>query len=57
MEDSEFDFAGTGLEKINIPGKTYLRESLTACTDPMKAIENFQVIRVTIPCGTCFCSL
>jgi len=34
---------GTGLEEVNIPGQAYLRESLTSCTDPLKAIENFQV--------------
>lgn len=36
-------FAGPGLEKVNIPGQAYLRESLTSCTDPLKAIESFQV--------------
>lgn len=34
---------GTGLEDVRIPGQTYLREALTSCTDPLKAIENFQV--------------
>lgn len=36
-------FAGTGLEEVNIPGQAYLREALTSCTDPLKAIESFQV--------------
>lgn len=34
---------GTGLEEVNIPGQTFLREALTSCTDPLKAIETFQV--------------
>lgn len=37
-------FTGTGLEEVNIPGQAYLREALTSCTDPLKAIESFQVI-------------
>lgn len=37
-------FNGTGLEEVNIPGQAYLREALTSCTDPLKAIESFQVI-------------
>lgn len=36
-------FPGTGLEEVNVPGQSYLRESLTSCTDPLKAIETFQV--------------
>ena len=32
-----------GLEEAGIPGKQYLRESLTNCSDPLKAIEEFQV--------------
>ncbi|KAL7640276.1 UNVERIFIED_CONTAM: hypothetical protein RMT77_009690 [Armadillidium vulgare] len=35
--------AGFGLEEIGIPGGSYLKESLTHCTDPLKAIEEFQV--------------
>jgi len=35
--------AGFGLEEIGIPGGAYLKESLTHCTDPLKAIEEFQV--------------
>uniref|UniRef100_A0A2P2I3Z6 Negative elongation factor B-like n=1 Tax=Hirondellea gigas TaxID=1518452 RepID=A0A2P2I3Z6_9CRUS len=35
--------AGFGLEEIGIPGGGYLKESLTHCTDPLKAIEEFQV--------------
>ncbi len=33
-----------GLEEIGIPGPDFLREALTSCTDPLKAIEDFQVI-------------
>lgn len=32
-----------GKEEIGIPGGVYLKESLTHCTDPLKAIEEFQV--------------
>ena len=35
--------SGFGLEEIGIPGREYLREALTSCTDPLKAIEDFQV--------------
>ncbi|CAB4061650.1 COBRA1 [Lepeophtheirus salmonis] len=34
---------GFGLEEIGVPGREYLREALTSCTDPLKAIEDFQV--------------
>ncbi|RZF34663.1 hypothetical protein LSTR_LSTR010828 [Laodelphax striatellus] len=34
---------GTGLEEIGVPGQSFLRESLTSCTDPLKAIEEFQL--------------
>lgn len=34
---------GTGLEEVNIAGQNHLREALTSCTDPLKAIESFQV--------------
>lgn len=34
---------GFGLEEIGIPGRDYLREALTSCTDPLKAIEDFQI--------------
>lgn len=33
---------GTGLEDVRIPGQTFLRDALTSCTDPLKAIETFQ---------------
>lgn len=36
-------FAGTGLEEVNVPGQAYLRDALTSCTDPLKAIETFQL--------------
>lgn len=32
-----------GLESVGIPGPDYLREALTNCSDPLKAIEEFQV--------------
>lgn len=34
---------GTGLEDLNVPGQVFLRDALTSCTDPLKAIETFQV--------------
>lgn len=33
----------SGLEESGIPGQNFLREALTSCTDPLKAIEEFQV--------------
>lgn len=35
---------GDGLEDLGIPGQVFLRDALTSCTDPLKAIEEFQVI-------------
>ncbi|RWS07123.1 negative elongation factor B-like protein [Dinothrombium tinctorium] len=32
-----------GLEEVGIPGREYLREALTNCSDPLKAIEEFQI--------------
>ena len=32
-----------GLEEVGIPGPEHLRETLTNCTDPLAAIEEFQV--------------
>ncbi len=32
-----------GLEVLGIPGGSYLREALTSCSDPLQAIEEFQV--------------
>ncbi len=32
-----------GLEEAGIPGKEYLREALTNCSDPLRAIEEFQL--------------
>ena len=29
---------GFGLEEIGIPGRDYLREALTSCTDPLKVL-------------------
>jgi negative elongation factor B len=37
---------GTGLEDVGVPGQRFLRDALTSCTDPLKAIEEFQVIVV-----------
>lgn len=34
---------GNNLEDLNIPGQKSLRDSLTSCTDPLKAIEEFQM--------------
>lgn len=34
---------GNGLEDLGIPGQMCLRDALTSCTDPLKAIEEFQV--------------
>lgn len=31
-----------GLQEIGIPGREFLKETLTSCTDPIKAIEEFQ---------------
>ncbi|XP_052860137.1 negative elongation factor B [Anopheles bellator] len=36
-------FPGTGLEEVNVPGQSFLREALSCCDDPLKAIENFQL--------------
>lgn len=36
---------GTGLEDVGVPGQSFLRDALTSCTDPLKAIEEFQVYR------------
>ncbi|CAG0915038.1 unnamed protein product [Notodromas monacha] len=43
------DEPGFGLEEIGIPGRKYLAESLTNCSDPMKAIEEFQVRINSLP--------
>ena len=40
--------SGFGLEEIDIPGRDYLKEALTSCTDPLKAIEDFQVIALHV---------
>lgn len=41
---TEPKFSGTGLEEVaGIPGQGYLREALQVCTDPLKAIETFQI--------------
>ena len=35
--------SASGLEVLGIPGGTFLREALTSCSDPLQAIEEFQV--------------
>lgn len=40
MSSSKPDFP---LEAVNVHGPTYLKNALLSCTDPMKAIEQFQV--------------
>lgn len=32
-----------GLEEVGIPGREFLREALINCSDPLKAIEEFQL--------------
>ena len=34
----------SGLEEVGIPGPDHLREALTNCSDPLAAIEEFQVL-------------
>nr|CAD7404193.1 unnamed protein product [Timema cristinae] len=34
---------GAGLEDVGVPGRNFLRNALTSCTDPLKAIEEFQL--------------
>lgn len=34
---------GDGLEDLGVPGQAFLRDALTSCTDPLKAIEEFQL--------------
>lgn len=43
MENPPRTFPGTGLEEVNIPGQYELRNALISCTDPLKAIETFQI--------------
>lgn len=31
------------VEDLGVPGQNFLRDALTSCTDPLKAIEEFQV--------------
>jgi negative elongation factor B len=40
MSSSRNDFP---LEALNIHGPNFLKHALTSCTDPLKAIEEFQV--------------
>lgn len=41
MSNQKFE---AGLEDIGVAGPNFLRNALTSCTDPLKAIEEFQVI-------------
>ncbi|XP_054274754.1 negative elongation factor B-like isoform X1 [Macrosteles quadrilineatus] len=43
MSANEKKMPGTGLEDIGVPGQMFLRDALTSCTDPLKAIEEFQL--------------
>ncbi|KAJ4439050.1 negative elongation factor B [Periplaneta americana] len=40
---SNIKMPGTGLEEVGVPGQSFLRDALTSCTDPLKAIEEFQM--------------
>lgn len=39
---------GFGLEEIGIPGRDFLRDALTNCSDPLKAIDEFQVLTLNL---------
>merc|ERR1712121_34410 len=43
VKKQKMSASGFGLEEIGIPGRDYLKEALTSCTDPLKAIEDFQI--------------
>lgn len=43
MSANDKKMHGTGLEDVGVPGQMFLRDALTSCTDPLKAIEEFQV--------------
>ncbi|CAK1551475.1 unnamed protein product [Leptosia nina] len=43
MAASSNKFLGTGLDDVSVPGQHFLRDALTSCTDPLKAIEEFQL--------------
>lgn len=38
----------SSIEDLGIPGQNYLSDRLTSCTDPLKAIEEFQVSAIII---------
>lgn len=40
MSTSKFEW---GLQEAGVPGPDSLRNALTSCVDPLKAIEEFQV--------------
>lgn len=48
MSANDKKMPGTGLEDIGVPGQLFLRDALTSCTDPLKAIEEFQVAILSI---------
>ncbi|XP_012228280.1 negative elongation factor B [Linepithema humile] len=35
--------SNNGLDDLGVPGQVFLRDALTSCTDPLKAIEEFQL--------------
>lgn len=37
------------LEALKVHGPSYLKHALTSCTDPLKAIEEFQVPSLIFP--------
>lgn len=41
--------SSNGLENIDIHGQEFLRDALTSCTDPLKAIEEIQVNNQDMP--------
>lgn len=43
MNPNKNDETGHGLEDLGIAGQATLRDGLTQCIDPLKAIEGFQV--------------
>ena len=50
LKMSTIKMPGTGLEDVGVPGQSFLRDALTSCTDPLKAIEEFQVFKHHIVC-------
>lgn len=44
---------GSSLEDLGVPGHNFLREALSTCNDPLKAIEEFQVCQETQSTNIC----